>query len=351
MVKHVRVGIVGSRFAASFHADAYSRLENVELAAVAALDGLDEFSETWGVPGTYNDFSTMLEREDLDLVSVCVPNHLHHDVVLAAAAAGTSVIVEKPLAIDSEQARAMIDACSAAGVKLFYAEDWVMMPALVRAQAIISEGGIGQPLYVKAREVHNGSHSPFAKKLSTCGGGSLIHLATHPIGWALYIMGQDNSVVEVTAKTSGGRSGNYVHKEFEGEDWAIGIMRFQNGQHAVVEGNYITVGGMDDMVEIFGTEGRLIMDLTFSSPIKCYSRKGIAYAIEKTDFTHGWTRPAVDEFYSLGYVHEMAYFVDCVRNDQEPKFGVDGQTGATCVRVVEAMYQSAAEGRSVNIGT
>jgi predicted dehydrogenase len=345
----VRVGIVGSKFAADFHCDAYSRNDKVELAAVAAIDNLDAISSKWGIPKTYEDYNEMMAKEDLDLISVCVPNFLHHDVVLAAAKHKIDVISEKPMATSVEHCLEMVEACKQAGVKLFYAEDWVLMPALCRAMEIIANGGIGEMLYLKAREVHNGSHSPFAKKLNTCGGGSLIHLAMHPIGWAIYAMGQDNPCVEVTAKTSGGLENNYVHKEFEGEDWAVGIMKFKDGRYAVVEGNYITVGGMDDNVEIYGSEGRMIIDMTFSSPIKCYSRQGIDYAIEKTDFTHGWTKPAVDEFYNLGYVHELGYFVDCVLKNESPKFGVDGATGVMCMKVISAMYQSAKEGRSVAI--
>jgi len=346
----VRVGIVGSKFAADFHCDSYSRNDKVEIAAVAAIDNLPEISSKWGIPKTYEDYNEMMEKEKLDLISACVPNFLHHDVVLAAAKHKLDVITEKPMATSVADCREMVKACEDAGVKLFYAEDWVLMPALCRALDIVKSGGIGEALYIKAREVHNGSHSPFAKKLNTCGGGSLIHLAMHPIGWVIYAMGADNPVVEVTAKTSGGLDQNYVHKEFEGEDWAVGIMKFKDGRHALIEGNYITVGGMDDMVEIYGSEGRMIIDMTFSSPIKCYSRGDIDYVIEKTDFTHGWTKPAVDEFYNLGYVHELGYFVDCVMKNEQPKFGVDGPTGVMCMQVVEAMYRSAKEGKSIAVG-
>ena len=58
-----------------------------------------------------------------------------------------------------------------------------------------------------------------------------------------------------------------------------------------------------------------------------YSQKGYSYAIEKTDFTYGWTKPAVDEFANLGYVDELAYFVNCVLKDEQPMYGVDGAFG------------------------
>jgi hypothetical protein len=78
---------------------------------------------------------------------------------------------------------------------------------------------------------------------------------------------------------------------------------------AFIEGNYITCGGMDDVVEVYGADGVIKVDLSFGSPIRTYSRKGFGYAIEKADTTTGWTRPAVDEFASLGYCAEIAAFV------------------------------------------
>jgi predicted dehydrogenase len=141
----------------------------------------------------------MFARDDIDLISVCVPNFLHHDVAIAAAEAGKHVVVEKPLATTAEDAREIVAVCEKNGVKLMYAEDWCFSPALQRAEALITEGGIGEICYIKAKEVHNGTHSPFAKDKEMCGGGSFMHLGIHPIGWLLYLLGKgENPVVEVT---------------------------------------------------------------------------------------------------------------------------------------------------------
>ncbi|MCK6472541.1 MAG: Gfo/Idh/MocA family oxidoreductase [Planctomycetes bacterium] len=348
----VRVGVVGSKFAADFHADSYKRNDKVELVAVAALDGLEEYKAKWGVKDTYKDYKEMLQRDDIDLVSICVPNFLHAQVAIACAAAGKDVICEKPLATNSADAAKAVAACKEAGVKLFYAEDWCFAPSLKRVIEIVKKGGIGDVLYVKAKEVHNGTHSPFAKKKETCGGGSLIHLGIHPVGWALHLLGEEgkNPVVEVIGKTNGGSADNYVHKDNTGEDFGLGIIKFAKGQHAFVEGNYITLGGMDDKIELYGTAGRIAVDLTFGSPVSVYSRPGIDYVIEKTDNTVGWTKPAVDEFFNLGYVEELAYFVDCVAKDEQPFWGVSGDNGLMCLRVIEAMYKSSEEGRTIKLG-
>jgi predicted dehydrogenase len=344
----VRVGIVGSKFAAGFHMDAYRRNPKVEVVAVAAIDGLEEFKKTWGIKDTYEDYHEMFARDDIDLISGCVPNFLHLDVGIAAARAGKHFIAEKPMALNSADCREMIDVAKQCGTKLFYAEDWVFAPALIRAKQIIDEGGIGEILYVKACEVHNGSHSPFARKKSTCGGGALIHLAIHPIAYMLYLLGGGkNACLAVSAQTSGGLENNYVHKDFEGEDWAASVMTFADGKRAFVEGNYITVGGMDDVVQVYGTAGRLNVRLTFGSCIDVYSQKGYGYAIEKTDFTYGWTKPAVDEFANLGYVDELAYFADCVLKDVQPMYGVNGPFGLKTMQVIEAMYTSAETAQTV----
>ncbi len=349
MAEKIKIGIVGSKFAADFHADSYSRNPRVQLAAVAAIDNLEPFSQKWRIPKTYSNYQEMLAKEELDLVSVCAPNFLHHDIVIAAARAKRHVFCEKPLATSAEDARAMRDACRQAGVKLFYGEDWCFAPALRRALDLVQEGALGKLLYVKAKECHNGTHSPFARDKKTCGGGCLIHLAIHPIGWILHLLGNGgrNKVVEVFARCNGGMDDNYIHRQNGGEDFAVGIMKFANGEHALIEGNYITVGGMDDKVEIYGTEGNLKADLTFGSCLNVYSRPGYQYAMEKADNTLGWTKPAVDEFFNLGYVDELAYAVDCVINDQPPMYGCSADLGVACIEIIGAMYESNARGAVV----
>ena len=349
MKEKVRIGIVGSKFAADFHADSYSRNERAEVVAVAAIDNLEEISAKWNIPDTYEDYNEMMQRDDIDLISVCVPNFLHHPVVMAAAKAGKHIVCEKPFATDVGHGEEMIKACEDNNVMLLYAEDWIFAPALRRVEKVIAEGGIGRVLYVKAKECHNGTHSPFARDKKTCGGGCLIHLAVHPIGWSLHFLADEgrNPVVEVIGVCNGGLADNYVHKENGGEDFALGVMKFANGETAFIEGNYITVGGMDDQVEIYGTEGVIKVDLTQGSNVRVYSRPGYSYWIEKADNTLGWTRPAVDEFRNLGYVDELARAVECVRTGQKPGYGYSGRAGLACLQIIQAMYESSATGKAI----
>ncbi|MBN2410215.1 Gfo/Idh/MocA family oxidoreductase [candidate division KSB1 bacterium] len=344
----LKVGIVGSKFAAMLHAESYKRCPDVVIASVAAVDNLNEFAGTYQIPNRYDDFREMFAGEKLDIVSVCVPNFLHKDVVIAAADAGIkSIICEKPLATSVEDGLAMIKICREKQVRLMYAEDWIFAPALIRAKEIVKEGGIGDILYVKAKETHNGSHSVFAQKKEYCGGGAMIHLGIHPIGFMPWFLESD--IVQVMAMITEGAGNNLVHKDYTGEDWAAALVKFEQGARGFVEGNYITCGGMDDKVEIYGTEGNIHVDLTMGSPLTVYSRPGYGYALEKTDFTHGWTKPAVDEFMSLGYINEITHFVNCTRNNLEPQKGTTGEDGLKALSVTFAVYESAEKGQVVKI--
>lgn len=343
----VRVGIIGSRFAAGLHAHVYHQLAHVEIMAASAVDNLEAFCGKNHIPDSYVDYKDLLARKDIDMVSVCVPNFLHKELVLAAAKAGKNVICEKPMATTVEDAKAMLKACREAKVKLMYAEDWLFAPALAKAKEIVDEGAIGKVLYVKAKETHPGSHSLYAQKVGFCGGGAMIHLGIHPIGWARYFLGKE--VAEVMGRMTGGGKKNLKHEHFEGEDWSVAMLTFEDGAQALIEANYTTAGGLDDIVEIYGTEGTMKIDLAKGSPITMFSIPGYSYSIEKAEITTGWSMPAVDEDRNLGYADEIAYFVDCVRNDHEPMFGVRGEDGVAALEITMAFYESARSGRVVKM--
>ena len=350
MMEKLQIGIIGSKFAAMLHAESYKRCSSVVMHSIAAIDNLNEFADEYQIPNRYSDYREMFAKEDLDLISVCVPNFLHRDVVVAAAEAGKKAIIcEKPLATSVKDGQEMVKICRDKRVKLMYAEDWIFAPALTRAREICQEGGIGDILYVKARETHNGSHSVFAQQKKYCGGGSMIHLGIHPVGFLPWLTGQD--ITHVMGMKTEGLEKNLIHKNYTGEDWAAALVMLENGARGFVEGNYITCGGMDDKIEIYGTEGSIHIDLTKGSPLSVYSRPGYEYAIEKADFTHGWTKPAVDEFMSLGYVNEIAYFVDCVQNDKQPLKGTSGEDGIKALAVTFAIYESAEKGRLIEVQT
>jgi len=344
----IKIGIVGAKFAGSFHVESWRTVRNVEVTAVSDIDGnaRDAFMKKYSIPKGYKDYKDMVKDKDIDIVDVCVPNFLHAEVSIAAMQAGKDVVCEKPFATTLKDGEKIVEIRQKTGVNYFYAEDWIFAPALVRAQSIIEEGGIGKPVYLKGKESHSGSHSPFAQKIKYCGGGAMIHLAIHPAGFFYHLLGMPETVI---GSCSDGGQNNLMHPQFEGEDWGIGILKFKDGTRAVIEGNYVTRGGMDDTVEIYGTEGVLKADLTFGNPLSVFSMDGYGYAVEKAEFTKGWTRPAVDEHASLGYKDELAHFSACKEGLEKQRRGTTAEAGFNILRIIDAVYRSSREGRDIKL--
>ena len=346
----LKVLLLGAAFSADLHLDAYARLrDKVKIVAIADLDPnrIKSTAEKYGLDNyeVYSDYKVAIEKADCDLVDICLPNFLHCDAAIPALKKGRHVICEKPLATTFEHAREMVECARENDKYIYYAEDWLFAPAVSRAFEIIRDGGIGEIQYIRARECHSGSHSPFAQTIAFCGGGSMIHLGIHPIGMALAI--KNNEWAQVCAMTSGGGNDNIRHKKMEGEDWAAALIKFADGTTALIEGNYLTVGGMEDYIDFYGTTGCLHVDLTFSSALNCFSIRGLSYTVEKAEITTGWSRPAVDEKYNVGYVSEIACFVDRAMHNLPADFGNRGEDGLEALLLVDAIYRSAREGRTV----
>ncbi len=349
-MRKLRVLIMGAAFSADLHIDAYLRLKDrVEIVGIVdrAADRIETLATRYGLTDfkSYSDIDEAIADADCDLVDVCMPNFLHHKVTVAALKKGRDVIVEKPFATTVADGREMVETAQRLGKHIYYAEDWLGCPALRKALELVESGAIGELKFVRARECHSGSHSPFAQTIEYCGGGSMIHLGIHPVGFMLAM--KNNRWTELVAMTSGGGESNLVHKGMEGEDWAGALMRFEDGTTAVLEANYVSAGGMEDVIAFYGTQGCLHVDLTFSSPIKAFSIPGFDYTVEKAEITTGWSNPAVDEKFNLGYVSEITHFVDCALKGVDANVGLRGVDGLEALEVVNLIYQSAKEGVAI----
>ena len=135
----LRVGVVGLGFAGTTALDAFSSLPGVEVVALAGQEQprLDELADSRGVPNRYHDWEDLVARDDLDVVTVGVPNHLHAPIAIAALNSGKHVFCEKPMAVTLPDADRAIDAARDAGVVLQvgfnrrFAADWRAARALL----------------------------------------------------------------------------------------------------------------------------------------------------------------------------------------------------------------------------
>ncbi|MGB5498456.1 MAG: Gfo/Idh/MocA family oxidoreductase, partial [Maribacter sp.] len=161
MDKKVSVGLVGSQFISSIHAEALKTVPEAEIIAVMSptKGNAKKFASKHGIPHYFTNLDEMLAMEEIDMIVIGAPNSLHCEIALKAARAGKHMVVEKPLCMNLAEADLMIDACKKANVKLMYAEELCFTPKYVRLKALLDEGALGRPVLLKQSEKHDGPHA------------------------------------------------------------------------------------------------------------------------------------------------------------------------------------------------
>lgn len=389
----VGIGLVGAGFLATTRARCYGKLGR-RIAAVAALteEEANRFAARWEIPWASADVDALLALPEVDLVDLCVPNHLHRPIAEAAAAAGKQVICTKPLtayvgqdlaetATDEEissvararmlevataDADAMVAAAEAAGVRLMYGENWIHAPSVVRAQRLLAASG-GSILEMRGWEGHSGSHSPYAKLWRHNGGGALLRLGAHPIGAMVHLkaiegqalLGRPIRAIAVSAETSDLSRVSTLRPETtvvaggwkDVENWGCAIISFEDGSRGVAYGGDTMLGGMGSRLEILASNCRFSCNLSPNDLLCAYAPDAAVFADEylqeKAETSAGWSTPMPDEDWTSGQLAMIEDFVDAVACDRDPR--PDRHLGAEVVRVIYSAYLAAAEGRRVEI--
>jgi len=342
MENKVGIGIVGSQFISSIHAEALKTVADAQIIAVMSpTEGnAKNFAEKHNIPNHFTKIEDMLALNEIDMIIIGAPNDVHCDITLKAAMAGKHIVVEKPLCMNLSEADLMINACKEANVKLMYAEELCFTPKYVRLKELLDKGTLGEPVLLKQSEKHDGPHADHFWDVERSGGGVTMDMGCHAIQYFRW-MDNSNPIKSVYSQMS-----TSVHTDKTmGDDNSIIIIEFENGVTALAEESWTKLGGMDDRAEIHGSEGVAYADVLQGNSIQTYSKKGVDYAVEKAGNTVGWSFIMYEEIWNYGFPQELSHFVDCVKNDKEPL--VTGEDGKAVLEVIFAAYESAGTGKKV----
>lgn len=346
MAEKVKVALLGAGFIADIHLESYHRfVPEAEVVAVfsRSAEHAERFARKYGIAHWYTDYDKLLAESDCDVVDICLPNFLHAEATIKAAQAGKHIIVEKPLCMTLEEADEMIEVCKEHNRKLMYAEELIFAPKYERVRKLAQSGAIGEIYMLKQSEKHSGPHSDWFWDVTRSGGGVLMDMGCHGLAWLRWMLGGNPKVRSVYATMS-----TVLHTDrTKGEDNAITIVEFENGCVGVVENGWAKHGGMEDKIEVYGTQGVSYADLFMGNAALTYSEKGYDYAMEKAGTTQGWTFTIFEEAFNQGYPQELAHFIDCVQNDKEPL--VTGADGRAVLEMMYAAYESARTGQKVSL--
>ncbi len=287
--KTLNVGLIGSGFMGQAHADAFRRagLLYRDLPLQPRLymqaDATEELSAAaaarFGFEKSTGNWRKLIADPEVDVVDITSPNAMHHEMALAAIAAGKHVYCEKPLSVTLKEAEEMAAAAKKAGVKTMVAFNNIKTPAAMLAKQLIDKGDIGTPTRFRAwfdQGFFNDPDLPFSWRCTRkeAGSGALGDLGSHVIAVGQYLMGDVESVIADTqtffptrpvpqgGSGYGAKAGAEAPRaKVENEDQIQTLVRFKSGAGGSIEASRVAAGKVFGVYwEVSGTEGTIIMD-------------------------------------------------------------------------------------------
>lgn len=342
-MKEISFAVIGSGFMGGVLATSASELPYTRCVGTADVD-IDRAKKLAGLHGAraYQDFHTMLDKENPDVVLIATPEALHLEPVLAAAKHGAQIFLEKPMATKLSDADAINKACKDARVKLMIGYILRFEISYAMIQSAVAEGSIGKFLSAYARRMATISE---ARRL---GGrvSPLTYIGVHDIDQILWY--HPVTVKSVYAKATKGR----VWDEFGTFDSVWLMMEFEDGALGIHEVGWalpeewakwqtpVSWNGFGDVrMNVLGTNGNLFLDFT---PMNLY---GVNQEGWKMPDTRHWPKLHGKMIGSAKL--EVEHFFDCVLNDKTPL--VTGEDGRRSLEVMLAAEKSIAEGVKIDL--
>lgn len=279
----VRVGIVGcGGIARNYHVPSYLANPRVQIVAACdvnrdAVEAMQSLVST--VTHIDTDWESFIRDTDVDLISVCTSNDMHHDVAMAAIARGLDVYCEKPMALTLAEARQMADAAERAGIRTGVNFSHRRTPASRLVKEIIDSGALGNLYHVSA--LYAAGSPTYAETPGTwrnvrekAGFGGLGDMGSHMLDMVNWWLGSEVTRVAATMRT-------FVPERVDRatgqpmqvttEDEGLVLLEYANGALGHLCGGYTFTGrGYDQRAEIYGTKGGLMYDQQHAYQLKVY---------------------------------------------------------------------------------
>ena len=292
---------------------------------------LQAAAEELGVTETTSDWRALVQREDLGLVSVASPDHLHAEMSVAALDTGKHVLCEKPMAMNLTEARAMIVAVDRSGCKLMVNNILRFFERFQYVKKLVDDGELGEIYAAEGDYIHNTLHlirngwrGPHRHSVMTGGGVHLIDLLRWIVG-------------EIDEAFCYSTRGILSEAEAKSPDCMLAILRFRNGAVAKSMTNMAAQRPALHQFVLYGTKGVFI------------NRKpdGVLYRGETSEPEPVTARYAPADTGQGQKAAAVAHLLDCIENDAEPLVNV--VDGARSVAVCDAIYQSSLRGVPVQV--
>ena len=382
-MKKLNVGMIGYKFMGKAHSNAWKKtpyffdapVEPVLKVVCGRHAGpLKAFADRWGWEEIETDWKKVIDREDIDIVDIGVPTHLHHEIALAAAKAGKHIFCEKPMAVSYNQAKEMFEAARENGITHYLNHNYRRCPAVRLAKQLIDDGKIGRIFHWRGAYLQSWIVDPqfpltWHLQKETAGSGPHYDLNSHSVDLARYLVGEIKSVAcmttqfiperplpdeEAAGTFKGATTGEGMGKVTV-EDAAFMLVEFENGALGSFEATRFAPGRKNyNYFEIYGSQGSLIFDLERMNELKFFSNEdpenaqGFRTIIATEachDYMENWWPPGHIIGYEHEFVHAVVDFLAAVENGAtiEPNF----YDGMKEMQILDAGLKSAEDGRKL----
>jgi predicted dehydrogenase len=355
----IRAAVVGLGWAGQQHMKAYAELPGVELVAISGKEQAlgTSLCEEFGVPLFLDDWSDLLARTELDVVSIALPTYLHAPVAIAALERGLHVLTEKPMARSAEEAAGMVQSARAAGRVLDVAFNHRRRGDIEALHDLIAGGEIGSPYHARASWMRRAGIPKLGSWFTNremAGGGALLDIGVHVLDYALYALGEPDvrsvSAVSHAALGSRGLGGAdretaleaASESEFEVEDMAAAFIRFGDGAALMLETSWAAFRDPVDLMDItvFGSDGGAELSIVGATALEAAEIKVFRDEAGKAADYRVPTKPG------RGHIKVVDDFIAAVRTP-EAWAQHDGSRALVRAQIIDACYRSAAEGREI----
>ncbi len=361
------VAVLGYSFMGKAHSNAWRNVNAFypsPRVAQKVLVGRDssqvqEAARQFGWAESATDWRPVLERDDIAIVDICTPGHLHAELAIAALEAGKHVLVEKPLANSVDEARLMAAAAAAArtrGVQSMVAFNYRRLPALALARRLIAEGRLGEVRQVRLSYLQDwlsdeGAPMSWRLRKETAGSGALGDLASHAVDQVLFLLGTPVVSVSGTVNTFvATREGGRGPEPVTVDDAAWATLRLGSGAVASLEVSRVATGRKNSLrIEVFGSRGGLLFDLERLNELRFFDAAAPAHAqgystILATEPSHpyleAWWPPGHLLGWDSTFTSQAADLLRAIESGTAPSPSFED--GLAVQRVLEALQVSAA---------
>ena len=352
-----RAGIIGAgAIAIHGHIPGYKAVPGVEVVSLCDVNAarVASVAAENGIARTYTDYREMLDKERLDLLSVCSPNAFHADMAVAGLESGANVLCEKPMALTYADACRMVATSERTGKSLTIGFHNRYRPEMRAGYEVVASGKLGELYYAKASMLRRsgipGYGSWFTNK-DLAGGGSMMDIGCHILDLALWWIGHPQPLT-VSASTyakfgpkakglgSWGMDHYPAGARYDVDDLATIFVRFEGGATLTLEASWAGHGTDGQRLQVFGTEGGVeyAEGLFGDKPLRFFGEGGASLIQGTINYGTAQGSP---------YQREIADWLGRIEKG-EPAF-ITATQAAMVVQIVEAAYRSSASGHEVSL--